>query len=501
MYVKVDQMKRKPFRFVAQSAMEYLMTYGWAILIIAVVLAALFELGVFNGSNLSPQACIAQSGFVCKNPVYTSNGIIFTFGQTTGRDYYGDWVFVASQGEALNSSGIPVNFTCTPTGCANAVTVGLPGPNGVRVLVPGQTVTAVFPANAFPAGAVPSNPPIGTPFAGYIWLGYCLGPCTAPTAYSKVATITIKSAGVFAGSTTTLPSSTTTTTTSSTSTTTISGTPCTNNWPGGVCVGAVTYTSSMDLSDTIRVSGNVVIDSGVTLTTDGFAIISGGMFTNDGTIITGQVGNGGVTNGNGGVNGGNVPDSYGGSGGGGGWSNCNNGGAGGNTLVSGGAGGSPGGCNGDSPGSGANQPAPAPSIVLADIPTWYANGFTNYYDGAGGGTCSCTTSYAGSGGYGIYIQAAEVINNNVINADGYSGCPNGQGTGAGQCSGCNGDWCWNAGAGGGGFVILAYESSITPGTIDVSGGNGYVSGNYQSGGNGGPGQYIEVPYSSPPIPP
>lgn len=37
-----------------QSAMEYLMTYGWAILIIAVVLAALFELGVFNVLSLEP---------------------------------------------------------------------------------------------------------------------------------------------------------------------------------------------------------------------------------------------------------------------------------------------------------------------------------------------------------------------------------------------------------------------------------------------------------------
>ncbi len=36
--------------------MEYLMTYGWAILIIAVVLAALFELGVFNANNLGPRA-------------------------------------------------------------------------------------------------------------------------------------------------------------------------------------------------------------------------------------------------------------------------------------------------------------------------------------------------------------------------------------------------------------------------------------------------------------
>ena len=40
----------------AQSAMEYLMTYGWAILIIAVVLGALFELGVFNANNFAPKA-------------------------------------------------------------------------------------------------------------------------------------------------------------------------------------------------------------------------------------------------------------------------------------------------------------------------------------------------------------------------------------------------------------------------------------------------------------
>ena len=40
----------------SQSAMEYLMTYGWAILIIAVVLAVLFQLGVFSGGNFLPHA-------------------------------------------------------------------------------------------------------------------------------------------------------------------------------------------------------------------------------------------------------------------------------------------------------------------------------------------------------------------------------------------------------------------------------------------------------------
>ena len=40
----------------AQSAMEYLMTYGWAILIVIIVAAALFALGVFNPSTYTGRA-------------------------------------------------------------------------------------------------------------------------------------------------------------------------------------------------------------------------------------------------------------------------------------------------------------------------------------------------------------------------------------------------------------------------------------------------------------
>ena len=48
--------------------MEYLMTYGWAILIIAVALGALFELGVFNSATFASKA---QPG-ACQ--VYRPNG-------------------------------------------------------------------------------------------------------------------------------------------------------------------------------------------------------------------------------------------------------------------------------------------------------------------------------------------------------------------------------------------------------------------------------------------
>ena len=40
----------------SQSAMEYLLTYGWAVLAIAIVIIALFQLGVFNSANLTPHS-------------------------------------------------------------------------------------------------------------------------------------------------------------------------------------------------------------------------------------------------------------------------------------------------------------------------------------------------------------------------------------------------------------------------------------------------------------
>ncbi len=74
-------------KFKAQSAMEYLMTYGWAILIIAIVLVSLFELGIFGSSSLSGNgSCIAQTQFLCTKPILASNGILMaTIGETLGQ--------------------------------------------------------------------------------------------------------------------------------------------------------------------------------------------------------------------------------------------------------------------------------------------------------------------------------------------------------------------------------------------------------------------------------
>ena len=55
----------------AQAAMEFLMTYGWAILIVLIVLAALFYLGIF--SPRSPNACIAIAPITCPDVKATAS--------------------------------------------------------------------------------------------------------------------------------------------------------------------------------------------------------------------------------------------------------------------------------------------------------------------------------------------------------------------------------------------------------------------------------------------
>ncbi len=63
-------------QFKIQSAMEYLMTYGWAILIIAVVAGVLFESGFFNPGNGTSQFCQLESGFSCANYYMYQNGLL-----------------------------------------------------------------------------------------------------------------------------------------------------------------------------------------------------------------------------------------------------------------------------------------------------------------------------------------------------------------------------------------------------------------------------------------
>ena len=69
----------------SQSALEYMMTYGWAILIIVVIAVALYSMGIFNPSS---NVTVTVTGFSDLGSVAaqcTANGILrISLGDSTG---------------------------------------------------------------------------------------------------------------------------------------------------------------------------------------------------------------------------------------------------------------------------------------------------------------------------------------------------------------------------------------------------------------------------------
>ena len=124
--------------------MEYLMTYGWAILIISVVVGALFSLGVFAaGPKGGSGSCGSMVGFFCSGPQLASNGLLTA---TIGQIGKGS-VTVTGLG-CSNSSAMPSSFTPT----------SLP-------LQPSQTMSVSFTCN-LPVKTM------GSTFSGTLWMQY-----------------------------------------------------------------------------------------------------------------------------------------------------------------------------------------------------------------------------------------------------------------------------------------------------------------------------------------
>ena len=103
--------------------MEYLMTYGWAILVIIIVIAVLFYIGVLNPRNVTPTSCTFPPGLTCSSyKLYEWNGtgggvLDLRVGQATGHPVKVLDILCtqSSDAPALSASGL-VNQTTIPMG-------------------------------------------------------------------------------------------------------------------------------------------------------------------------------------------------------------------------------------------------------------------------------------------------------------------------------------------------------------------------------------------------
>jgi hypothetical protein len=70
----------------SQAAMEFLMTYGWAILVVLVVIGALAYFGVLSPDNFLPERCEFPSQMNCEDYKVTASQIQFKVRNGAGQD-------------------------------------------------------------------------------------------------------------------------------------------------------------------------------------------------------------------------------------------------------------------------------------------------------------------------------------------------------------------------------------------------------------------------------
>jgi len=106
----------------SQAALEFLMTYGWAILVVLVAVGALAYFGVLSPDKFLPAKCSLQSGLACLDHKATATTLALRVQNSLGYDVTVDAVKAAqctalgSQGSLANGAAATYTLTCVNSG-------------------------------------------------------------------------------------------------------------------------------------------------------------------------------------------------------------------------------------------------------------------------------------------------------------------------------------------------------------------------------------------------
>ncbi|VVC01206.1 Uncharacterised protein [uncultured archaeon] len=136
----------------AQAAMEYLMTYGWALLVIAMVISILVFINPFS----PPAGCRFDSGsFTCDAPAFANSG--------------NNTVLYLNIYNAANNN-VLINATyCTADRTAASPVIPIPA---ASTLVKRQANYTVNGLDCYRNGAPAGRTAAGTDFSGKVWVFY-----------------------------------------------------------------------------------------------------------------------------------------------------------------------------------------------------------------------------------------------------------------------------------------------------------------------------------------
>lgn len=127
-----------------QSAMEYLMTYGWSILLVALVLSIIYSSDFFGSQTLA-FTCLGQPSFLCMGSTMSSSGALSV-------------VFGYAGSQPITITGLSCNITSEPQPPSSESTYLMVSPN--------QKMNLTFQC------PVKNPAPIGTTIPVFLWFYY-----------------------------------------------------------------------------------------------------------------------------------------------------------------------------------------------------------------------------------------------------------------------------------------------------------------------------------------
>ena len=91
----------------SQAAMEFLMTYGWAILVVLAAIAALAYFGVLSPEKFLPEKCIIQPGIACVSHKVDPSKVTLVLSNGLGRTMIVNSIDVAGCSSTFSNVTLP----------------------------------------------------------------------------------------------------------------------------------------------------------------------------------------------------------------------------------------------------------------------------------------------------------------------------------------------------------------------------------------------------------
>ena len=105
-----------------QAAMEFLMTYGWAILVVLAAIAALAYFGVLSPEKFLPEKCVMPPGFACVTSKIEPTQTTLILSNGKGQTLVMNSLTVGTcSGTFSNTMPSGTEYAFVLTGCSNGV--------------------------------------------------------------------------------------------------------------------------------------------------------------------------------------------------------------------------------------------------------------------------------------------------------------------------------------------------------------------------------------------